>query len=179
MIRKSPLVLAALSIIILLVVASTAGCTSSTTSSPSSSPQASGAGASVAPSGGQSGNTLGYPADSSGFDPDPSIIPRYTPSVRTISINFTNHGYTAFGYDTKDSLQQVSAFYQTQMAKLGYTSQVYSNTTTQFWVKYNKNGRTVIDMNINRLQGDALSKFPNENYTGFSWRLEGPNYDGS
>ncbi len=94
-------------------------------------------------------------------------------------MNFTDHDYAAFGYDTKDTLQQVSSFYQTTMPKLGYTSKVYSNTSTQFWVRYDKNGRTVVDLNVNALRGDALSKFPNENYTQFGFRLPGPNWDGS
>jgi hypothetical protein len=178
MTHKSPYVLAALSIIILLVIASTAGCTSSSTS-PSSSPQASGS-ASTASSGGQAGNTAGYPRDSLGFDPDPSVMPRYTPSVRTISINYTDHGYTAFQYETKDTLQQVTSFYQTSMAKLGYTPNVSSNTTKSFFVKYDKNGRTVIDLTLNaQPSGVVLSKFSDSNHTLIGFRLEGPNYDGS
>jgi hypothetical protein len=120
-------------IIIVVAIASTAGCTSSSTSSNQQ--------ASPAASSGQAAS--GNPADTTGSDPDPSVMPRYNPSQR-ISYNHMEGSYaTSYLYTTNDTVSQVSSFYKTQMPKLGYTVNVTEERSDYSQINYQKHGKTV------------------------------------
>ncbi len=125
---------------VMILVACTAGCTSSTTSSPSPSSESGQASATAKT--GQSG-TAGYPPDNSGSDPDPSVVPRYKPSVRLMSPE--ENVSTGWAFETKDPLSSVKAFYSTQMANLGYRVTGTENSTQDYWsVNYAKNNTTIL-----------------------------------
>jgi len=124
---------------VLLFAACTAGCTSPLSSSPNA--QTSPVGKSQMP---------GYPPDNPGSDPDPSLVPRYQPSVRIVSPE--NGSAAGWTYETKSALSNVRSFYNTQMAKLGYTIVAGTeNSTENSWsVKYGKHNTTTILMRAAR-----------------------------
>jgi hypothetical protein len=107
---------------LVILVACTAGCTSPAASP---SPQASTSGeTSTAQS---SKFTKQY--DSSGVDPNPSVLPRFEPSKRVISPSNYSTGWV---YQTKESVSTVKAFYEAQMSKLGY-SQLTDENSSKLW----------------------------------------------
>lgn len=137
--ERLPRYLIAAVCIVLILVACTAGCTSPTTSSPS---PASGSGQASAVAKTRQSGTTGYPADNAGSDPDPSVVPRYKPSVRLLS---PDKNSTGWAFETNDSLSSVKAFYSSQMTKLGYNVSGTENSTQTFWsVKYVKGNTTIL-----------------------------------
>jgi hypothetical protein len=131
--RPSLRYLAAVLCAVLLLAICTAGCTSPLTSSPS--PQTS--------AGPEHSQNAGYPPDNAGSDPDPSLVPRYQPSVRLLSPE--NGGGTGWAFETKSPLSTVKAFYSAEMAKLGYTVAGTENITQSNWsVKYVKDDTTIL-----------------------------------
>jgi len=164
--RSSRYLMAALCAVLILV-ACTAGCTSSTTSSPS--PTSASGQASAAAKTGQSG-TAGYPADNAGSDPDPSVVPRYNPSVRLLS---PDKNSTGWAFETKDPLSSVKAFYSAQMTKLGYSVSGTENSTQTFWsVKYAKGNTTILihagTDSPSPIWADYLPQLTNVTYFGFA-----------
>lgn len=166
---KPKYVAAASCIIIMVVIASTAGCTSSSTSSNQQASQAA--------SGGQAAS--GYPADITACcDPDPSVMPRYNPSQRTDYADYPDRGSTSYGYDTRDTMSQVSSFYQTQMPKLGYTVKIDADRPDYSLIKYQKNGKTVVGMMLQPISNAKHSSaYLSGNYTTIGVVVNGPNSD--
>ena len=165
---KPKYVVAVSCIVIMIIIASTAGCTSSSTSSNQQASQPA--------SGGQAAS--GYPPDTQGSDPNPSVMPRYNPSQRTDYADYPDHGSTSYGYDTRDTMKQVSSFYQTQMPKLGYTVKVIENRNDYSLIKYQKDGKTVVGMMLLPVSNATHSSaYLSGNYTQIGVVVNGPNSD--
>jgi hypothetical protein len=172
--RSSRYLIAALCAVLILV-ACTAGCTSSTTSSPS--PASESGQTSAAAKTGQSG-TAGYPADNAGSDPDPSVVPRYQPSVRLLS---PDKNGTGWAFETKDPLSSVKAFYSAQMTKLGYSVSGTENSTQTFWsVNYAKGNTTILIHAGSSSPSPIWDGYlpPLTNVTNFSFAKISPGQDG-
>ena len=159
--RPSPRYIAAALCAVLFLAVCTAGCTSPLGSSPS--PQTSA-------STGKTQNA-GYPPDNAGTDPDPSLIPRYRPSVRLLSPD--NGGGTGWAFETKSLLSNVKGFYSTEMAKRGYSVAGTENSTENSWLVNYTKGNTTILIHAGRTPPSPIWKgylpqLTNVTYFGFS-----------
>lgn len=116
-------------IIIMVMIASTAGCTSSSTSS-------------------------NQQANKAGSDPDPALVPVYSPSQRTGYEHIEGSAASTYYYVTDDSVSQVTSFYKTQMPKLGYTlntTQNYTIGNESIHTSYEKiNEKTWVSITVGR-----------------------------